>query len=228
MIGVFYKNIMKNKLSWLIVILILMFSLSFFTACDNDSVDAEVRVSFNITSLELQVGQSETIVGTTSPEEYRNQLNWVISDSSIATIHRAIGPSVIVNAIAEGTVTITVTLPNTNINETIIVSVSLAPVIPVTGIVMIADDPIEVEFNAAAGARTVAVSVNVQPVNATNQTVVWTVYPEGIIGITRVDHRTVNVGGQEAGIGLTATLTVTTEDGNFSVSRLVMVAAVEE
>ncbi|MCL2375233.1 MAG: Ig-like domain-containing protein, partial [Firmicutes bacterium] len=108
---------MKIKPRLLISLLILAFTIPFFAACDNGP--SNIEVTFNTTSLEMYVGGRETVVATVVPEAYRDQLVWSINNADVAALSRTTGRSVTVDAVAQGTAVITVSLPGTDVNETI-------------------------------------------------------------------------------------------------------------
>ncbi|MCL2848147.1 MAG: Ig-like domain-containing protein [Firmicutes bacterium] len=225
---------MKKKYVLLVLALALAFTLPFFVACDTSGTETgnSIQISFNYTTLNMQAGQTQSVfVTTVTPSEYmdyRDQLNWTINNNAVASLARSVGRSVTVTAIAEGMATITVTLPGTDFSQTIPVIVAAAPFIAVTSVTMISPtNPIQVAFTDVAGVQTVTISANVYPSNASNQNVVWSAYPLGIVSLGG-SGRTVTVTGTREGVGQTATITVTTECGSFSISRQVIVAELED
>lgn len=91
---------------------------------------AVTGVSLNKTSINLQVGGSETLTTTVIPENATNkEIIWNTSDGSIATINNGK-----VTAVAAGQTTITATTVDGNKTATCTVTVTAGPPVPSTGL----------------------------------------------------------------------------------------------
>lgn len=91
---------------------------------------AVTGVSLNKTSINLQVGGSETLTATVTPANATNkEIIWNTSDGSIATINNGK-----VTAIAAGQTTITATTVDGNKTATCTVTVTAGPPVPSTGL----------------------------------------------------------------------------------------------
>lgn len=87
-------------------------------------------VSLNKTSINLQVGGSETLTATITPADATNkEIIWNTSDGSIATINNGK-----VTAVAAGKTTITATTVDGNKTATCTVTVTAGPPVPSTGL----------------------------------------------------------------------------------------------
>jgi len=214
--------IKKRQLLFVLVIVIaLMLTLPVFVACtDTGENNGAISITLNTTNLQMQVGDNQSIFATSSPDtNARNQLTWVTSDATVATISRAVGQSVQVAAIAEGTATITATLPGTYIAHTITITVSPAEIILVTGVTLASNaSPVTVIVGDSAGVRTLTISANVLPANATNRNSTWSTYPSGILSLNQLALTSRNVSASEEHVGQIVTITVVTECGGFSAS----------
>ena len=155
-------------------------------------------VSLNKTSTEIEVGKTETLKATVNPSNATNQkVKWTSSDENIATVAGGV-----VEGKKEGTATITVTTEDGNKTATCKVTVKKVeiPTIEVTS-VSLNKTSTEIEVG-----KTETLKATVNPSNATNQKVKWTSSDENIATVAGGV-----VEGKKEG---TATITVTTEDGN--------------
>ena len=168
-------------------------------------------VSLNKTSTSIQVGASEQLTATVEPNNATNKaVNWSSNPTSVATVDNNGN----VTAVAEGTATITVTTQDGNKTATCTVTVTPASSDPVavTG----------VSLNKTSTTLTVGgsetLTANVQPSNATNKAVNWSSNPTSVA--------TVDSNGKVTAVGEgTATITVTTQDGNKTATCTVTVNA---
>ncbi len=162
-------------------------------------------VSVDISTLSLVVGETSLITATILPDDATNKaVTWTSSDTAIATVNA----NGIITGVWVGTAIITVTTADGDYTDTIVVIViptSVTSVNIVSGTV-----------NLGVGARS-AITATVLPNNATNPVVTWTssdtaiatVYANGVIT------------GKSAG---TATITVTTADGGYTDTAVVIVS----
>ena len=168
-------------------------------------------VSLNKTTTSIQVGASEQLTATIEPNNATNKaVNWSSNPTSVATVDNSGN----VTAVAEGTATITVTTQDGNKTATCTVTVTPASSDPVavTG----------VSLNKTSTTLTVGgsetLTASVQPSNATNKAVNWSSNPTSVA--------TVDSNGKVTAVAEgTATITVTTQDGNKTATCTVTVNA---
>jgi uncharacterized protein YjdB len=156
---------------------------------------AVTGVSVNPTSASLVINGTQQLTATVSPSNATNQnVSWSSSNAAVATV--SIGG--MVKAISVGTATITVTTQDGNKTANCIVTVN--PV-AVTGVSVSPSSALLI-ING-----TQQFTATVLPTNATNQNVTWS--------SSNTTVATVSTGGMVKAISVgTATITVTTEDGN--------------
>jgi len=173
-------------------------------ACNRDNDVSVTGVSLNETAVTLIVGEHTTLVATVTPSGATNPaVTWVSNYPAIASVENGV-----VTAVAEGTAIITVTTQDGNHTATAEITVS-ADVINVTG----------VSLNETAVAlyegENVTLVATVTPSDATNPAVTW--------GTSDATVATVDNGVVTAVAGGTATITVTTEDGNHEATAEIAV-----
>ena len=163
-------------------------------------------VKLNKTSTTLVVGGSETLYATVEPATATNKnVIWSSDKHSVATVD-TIGN---VKAVGVGTATITVTTEDGSKTATCTVTVQAAAV-PVTGVKLNKTSTTLV----VGGSETLYATV--EPATATNKNVKWS---SDKLSVATVD----TIGNIKAvGVG-TATITVTTEDGNKTAACTVTV-----
>ena len=156
-------------------------------------------VAVEPTELELEVGETATLAVTVEPANASNQnVTWTSDDESVATVDE----NGVVTAVSEGTATITVTTEDGGHTATVEVTV-IDPTIAVTDVTV---EPVELELEVGATAPLIA---TIEPANATNQNVTWTSSTPAVA--------TVNANGVVTAVSEgTATITVTTEDGEHT------------
>jgi uncharacterized protein YjdB len=156
---------------------------------------AVTGVTLNKTTASIAVGETETLTPTIAPENATNKkVTWASSNEAIATVD-ANGK---VTGVAAGSANITVTTEDSSKTATCAVTVSGASV---TGVTLNKGTT-----SIAVGAKETLVAA-VAPTNATNKKVTWTSSNEAIA--------TVDANGEVTGKAVgSATITVTTEDGN--------------
>ena len=169
-------------------------------------VIAVTGVILDNTSLTLPEGESQTLVATVTPENAtRKKVNWSSSDETVATVDKGGN----VTAVMAGTATITATTVDGNKTATCAVTVN-PKVYPVTDVTL---DKITLTMTEG---DTLALVATIAPENATNKDVTWS-SSDGTVAT--VDH-----GGKVTAVTAgTATITVTTADGNKTATCAVTV-----
>ena len=178
------------------------------TATANITVSADVvavtGVSLNKTSLELVGNGSAQLKATIEPAKASNKgMTWSSSNNKVATVD-ANGK---VTARGEGTATITVKTKDGGHTATCKVTVKN---INVTGVTL-SNSTLSIDIGA-----TKTLTATVKPTNATNKAVTW---KSSDTGVATVDSNGKITAKSEG----TATITVTTKDGNHSASCTVTV-----
>ena len=166
-------------------------------------------VSLDRDTLSLNVNDTYQLTASIVPENATNQaVNWTSNASSVVSV----GQSGLVTAHTEGTATITVTTEDGEHTDSCVVTVTIAP-ISATGISLDRDSlalSIDDSFQLTA---------SLTPANASNKSVTWS---SGTPIVATVDQSGL-VTARSAG---SATITVTTQDGNHSDSCIVSVTAI--
>ena len=161
-------------------------------------------VTLDKTSVELTEGDETTLTATVTPSYATNKnVVWSSNDESVANVHEGR-----ITAIKPGVAIITVTTEDGGMTASCSVTVK-ERVYPVTGVTL---DKSSVELKKG---ETVTLTATVAPDNATNKNVVWS---SSDSSIAKVENGVVTA--VESG---TATITVTTEDGNLKASCVVTV-----
>ena len=172
---------------------------------------AVTGVGLNTNKVELSVGEENKLVATVTPEAAANRdVAWNSSKPAVATVDST-GKVV---AQAPGTTTITVTTVDGNKTATCEVTVKETPV-AVTGVGLNTND-----LKLSAGEANTLVAT-VTPKTATNPKVKWS---SNNLAVATVDNNG-KVVAQAPG---TATITVTTEDGNKTATCKVTVLSVNK
>lgn len=161
-------------------------------------------VKLDKTSAKMVLGEILTLKATVMPRVATNQeVSWTSSNEKVATVKDGV-----ITTLAVGETTITVTTAEGNFTATCEVSVT----VPVTG-VRLTPDAAEI----MVGKITVLQAV-IEPANAVNKKVTWASSDEKIATVSN---------GIVTGVGVgEATITVTTEEGNFSASAKITVKPV--
>ena len=167
---------------------------------------AVTGVSLNQTTATVEVGKTLQLSATVAPENASNQaVTWSSSDKTVATVDT----KGLVTAIKAGTAKITVTTAEGGKNALATITVTNSAV-AVKGVSLSVS-----EFNLAVGA-TKSLSAVIDPSNATNKKVTWSVDNPAIA--------TIDANGTVKGIkdGV-AVIMVTTEDGSYIATCFVYV-----
>ena len=175
----------------------------FAATCTVTVLQPVTGISLDKTSVTLNTTETYTFVATVDPVDASNKsVTWSSSDAAIATVD----DKGVLTGIKAGTATITVTTVDGDFTATCAVTVLQ----PVTGISL---DKTSVTLNTT---DTYTLIVNVDPIDASNKSVTWS---SSDAAIATVDEKGV-VTGIKAG---TATITVTTVDGDFTATCAVTV-----
>jgi uncharacterized protein YjdB len=167
---------------------------------------AVTGVTLDQSTLSLTAGDTATLTATVAPADATNKaVTWTSSDIGIATVTDGA-----VSAVAVGTATITVTTEDGG--KTAQCTVTVTPVIAVTGVTL------QATLSLAAGAIG-TLTATVQPTNATNKAVTWTSSDNNVA--------TVNNGAITAVGAGSATITVTTADGGKTAQCTVTVTVID-
>ena len=178
--------------------LFLMLTLC-LSACSKKTIEVK-SITLSKTTLTLDEGANETLTATIAPSNAEDKrLTWNSSDATIATVDA--GGRVV--AVKEGSANITATATN-GVKGTCALTVK-KPVFAVTG-VSLNKTTLALEIG-----DTETLTATVSPDNATNKAVSW--------ASDNTDVATVSATGEVTALAAgTATITVTTDDGNFSTS----------
>jgi uncharacterized protein YjdB len=169
---------------------------------------AVTGVTMSPTTASIAVGATTTLSATVAPSNATNKnVTWSSSNTGVATV----STSGVVTGVTAGSATITVTTADGNRTATCAVTVTTSNV-AVTGVTM---SP--TTASVAVGATT-SLSATVNPSNATNKNVTWSSSNTGVA--------TVSTTGVVTGVAAgSATITVTTADGNRTATSAVTVTA---
>lgn len=198
---------MKNKFFALFTIL-LSISLITTYSCkkEKDKSVSVTEVGLNKTSTTLIEGETETLIATVMPENATDKsVVWESGNESAATVSQ----EGLVTAVGEGKATITVKTNDGGFSASCEVTVN-KKVIAVTG----------VKLNAASmtlrEGEKGTLTATVEPANATNKNVEWWTSDLDVVSVISTSGG--SNGYAEARKAGKATVTVKTEDGEFSAS----------
>lgn len=198
---------MKNKFFALFTIL-LSISLITTYSCKKEKVKSVsvTEVGLNKTSTTLVEGETETLVATVMPENATDKsVVWESGNESAATVSQ----EGLVTAVGEGKATITVKTNDGGFSASCEVTVK-KKVIAVTGVKLSAES-----MTLREGDRG-KLTVTVEPANATNKNVKWWTSDLDIVSVGSTSGG--STGYVEARKAGKVTVTVKTEDGEFSAS----------
>jgi len=163
-------------------------------------------ISLNKLTLSFVEGDSETLIASVSPENATNQtVTWTSSNETVATVTN----NGKVTAKAPGTATITATTEDGEKTASCVVTVA-APIVQVTGVTL---NRSTLTMNESTSSILIA---TILPENATNKTVTWTSSNRYVVSVNNQGV----VKGESSG---TATITVTTQDGNKTATCVITV-----
>ena len=183
-------------------------SKEFTLTIDQQGTIHVTSVSLDKTSLELTEGNTAQLTATVLPDNATNKnVTWSSDNPSVATVNNGV-----VSAVSEGTATITVAAQSDNTKSaTCTVTVTAAPV-PVSGVSLNKDSL------ALGVGDTETLTATVAPANATNQNVTWASSDTSVATVDSAGKVTAVAPG-------TATITVTTQDGNHTAACTVTVSS---
>jgi uncharacterized protein YjdB len=168
---------------------------------------AVTGVTLNKASTSILINGTEILAATVLPSNATNQnVTWSSSADSIATVSQ----DGLVTGKAEGIATITVKTEDGNKTATCAVTVT-ASAISVTGVTL---NKTSVSLNVGASETLIATIV---PSNATNQNVSWSSDKNAVATVTNGLVKALSAG--------SATITVKTDDGNFTATCAVSVTS---
>ncbi len=159
-------------------------------------------------TLALTVGDTDTLTATVAPADATNRaVTWSSSAEAVVSVENGE-----LTALSAGTAVITVTTADGEFTDSCTVTVS-NPVVAVTGVTLSA------ETLALTVGDTDTLTATVAPADATNKNIVWSSSAEGIVSVVN-GTITAHAAGK-------ATISVLTEDGEFTDSCEVTVSAAE-
>ena len=168
-----------------------------YTLTIKPAVVSVTGVALDKSALSLTPGKSETLTATVAPNNATNQnVTWSSNNADVATVDQ----NGIVTAVKAGTATITVTTADGNKTASCNVTVTQ----PVTGVKL---DKSELSLFPG---ESETLTATVAPNDATNQDVTWKSSNDDVATVTDGEVTAVKAG--------TATITVTTADGNKTAS----------
>ena len=198
---------MKRRLIALFTIL-LSVSLIATYSCkkEKDKSVAVTEVRLNKASVTLVEGDTDELMATVMPENATDKgIEWTSNNESVATV----SPTGLVTAIKEGKATITVKTNDGEFRASCEVTVK-KKVIAVTGVKLSAASMTLREGDKGT------LTATVEPANATNKNVEWWTSDLDVVSVTSTSGG--SNGYVEARGAGKATVTVKTEDGEFSAS----------
>ena len=155
----------------------------------------------------VAVGETLNLTATVAPSDATvKTVTWTSSDESVAIVSDA----GVVTGVSEGNATITVTTTDGGFTASCAVVVSAATV-AVTGV------SVSPTTDSISVGEDLTLTATIAPANATNQNVTWSSSSDAIATVTSAGVVT----GVSAG---TATITVTTEDGDFTATSEITVS----
>lgn len=180
-------------------------------------------VSLNKTATTIEVGKTEKLTATVTPDNATNKnVTWKSSNEDVATV----GTDGTVTAKAVGTADITVTTADGGKTATCTVTVKEATTeIEVTDIT-ISDGTAGSEEKTLKVGNTLSLTANIDPSNATNQNITWSVSDDkddvDVVTLSSTTDKEIKVTANAVGA---ATVTVKTADGKHTDSYKVTVEA---
>lgn len=164
-------------------------------------------VSLNYSTLSLEVGKSSTLSATILPSNATNKnVTWSSSNSSVATVS-----SGKITAVSAGTAVIIVTTSDGGKVATCTVTVT-EPVVETIAVTSVSLNTTSLSLNVG---DTTTLTATVLPSNATNTDITWSSSENSVATVDNGIITAISAG--------TATITVTTEDGNYTADCIVTV-----
>lgn len=171
------------------------------TKADTEPV-AATGVSLNKTALELKTGADETLTATVAPENATNKtVNWTSSNTNVATVD-ATGK---VTAAGNGTAVVTASTVDGGFTAQCTVTVSEDK----PEIVAVENVTLNKTSASLEVGETEQLTATVKPADAANKSVRWKSNDENVVSVDANGKLTAISSGM-------ATVTVTTEEGNFT------------
>lgn len=186
-----------------------LFGSVYLTTCGTPPPPVAVTgVSVSPTSASIGVGGTQQLTATVSPANATNKnVTWTSNNTSVATVNA----SGVVTGVAAGNATITVRTEDGNFTATSAITVTSSNV-AVTGVTV---SPTSASLSVGG---TQQLTATVSPSNATNKNVTWT--------SNNTSVATVNSSGLVTAVSAgSATITVRTQDGNFTATSTIAVTS---
>jgi uncharacterized protein YjdB len=195
------SKIMKKTIPLLITALFSIFS---FLSCSGGDKNVPVSgIALNKTTLTLNVNAQETLTATIQPDNASNKsVSWSSSNTGIASVNS----NGLVTGVSGGTANITATTVDGGRTATCAVTVT----VPLTGVTL---DKTSIALTVGG---TEQLTATLHPENVTNRYVTWSSSNSAVASV-RSGLVTANSTG-------TATITITTVDGNKTASCVVTVS----
>ncbi|MDL2223488.1 Ig-like domain-containing protein [Bacteroidales bacterium OttesenSCG-928-M11] len=161
-----------------------------------------ISIDLNKTTANLLIGNTEQLTYSINPTDATNQnVSWSSSNTNVASVQDGL-----ITALTVGTTTVTVTTEDGNKTASCIVTVD-----PITvSTIVLNKTAINLSLNA-----TEQLTYSITPSNATNQKVTWSSSNSNIVSVQDGLITALAIG--------TATITITTEDGNKTANCIVTV-----
>lgn len=141
--------------------LICCAALFLFFSCTKEKETAVTSVTINKASIELTVGESSQLSATVLPSDAKDKtVSWTSSNQSVASVNS----SGLVNALTEGTATITASAGGKSGSCQVTVS---------KGVVVISSIELDQSEISLVEGESIVLNVIVKPDNATDKTVTW-------------------------------------------------------
>lgn len=166
---------------------------------------AVTGITLSPATLQLNVGQSSTLIATIAPANATNQnITWTSSHPGAATVNNGV-----VTAVGKGSATITATTEDGGKTATCVVTV----VVPVSGVSLS-----KTSLNMVAGGATAPLVPLITPADANNKNVSWASLDDSVASVDANGVVTPLTAGMTS-------ITVTTVDGSYTASCTVTVGA---
>lgn len=190
--------------------LFFIFAIPLFFSCEDEEVVLNVaEVTLSKTAVSIIEGDSESLTAVIAPIDASNKkITWKSSDEAIATVD----PYGEVTAHKAGSVTITVTTDDGNKTAT-------CNIIVVTSAVAVGEVSLDKISLTLDEGLSEYLTVTISPVNATNKKFTWESSDDAVASVDGDGKVTTHKAGS-------ATITVTTDDGNKTATCNVTVKAV--